>query len=154
MVLPVLQGAPHEKQLLQVQQRPQVQHTGFKGVHVDEIAREVQFGQELAGPVFDWVCPQPKTRTTVSAYGATAQAGSTRNHSVGHVFGTGTAFAHVLQAFDERDVVQGQVQVPQLLEVVQVLNFPNDVVLQVQDLELAAQGPHRLNLFDLHLVQA
>lgn len=42
------------------------------------------------------------------------------------------------EAFDLGDVVKGQIQILQVFHVVKVFHFINDVILQVQDAELAA----------------
>lgn len=45
---------------------------------------------------------------------------------------------------DLGDVVEGEVEVLEVLHVVQVLHLADDVVLEVEDLETAAVGPQRL----------
>ena len=57
-------------------------------------------------------------------------------------------FLQALDAFqilNDLDVVEGEVDVFEALEAVQVLNLANDVVLQVQDLEIATRQVQQLN---------
>lgn len=56
-------------------------------------------------------------------------------------------------AADPRDVVDSHVEVLQLLQPMQVLNLPDQVVLQVQDAQVPADVAEQLNALDALLVE-
>ena len=131
---PVGGGVAHQEQLAQVQQRAQVVHGGLKVVGVDEIHREVQLVEELAGA------------------GEGRRESEREQLAVDAVRCAKERRARAPKALDARDIVQRHVQVAQVLAVVQVLDARDDVVLQVQDAQLAARA-HGLEALDLELVQ-
>jgi hypothetical protein len=57
------------------------------------------------------------------------------------------------EALHDRDVVERDVEVAQVLQVLQVLQPRDDVVLQVQDAQLAAERADDLDALQLQLVQ-
>lgn len=60
---------------------------------------------------------------------------------------------NALKALNLLHIVQSQIQVPQVLQVLHVLNLGDDVVLEVQDLKLAAQGANHFQPPELALMQ-
>lgn len=111
----------------------QVAHACLQRVEVDEVERQVQLPQELAGAM------------CVCIWGQWSPA--TLSHQAMCFNEPRSLFMmrmHPPEPLHAREVVERDVQVLQLLEVVQVSESVDHVVLQVQDLEPAARGAQHL----------